>query len=115
MVRASLFILESLSFDNYRLAFQDLSDSLQTFSHMRTEKKPTITNDLNPPSGSSCPAGCRASSSIKDSIPPGLPSRSLKAIDPPPVFKSWKGVYWLVIGFLLLQIVAYSILTEMLK
>ena len=40
------------------------------------------------------------------------------SIDPqeqPPVFKKWKGWYWLVISVLLIQIIAYTIITNSFK
>jgi hypothetical protein len=30
----------------------------------------------------------------------------------PPVFKSWKGWYWLVMIFLFIQIIIYSLITN---
>lgn len=35
--------------------------------------------------------------------------------DKPPVFRNWSGWYWLVTGFLVLQIIVYYILTVTLQ
>ncbi|WP_255360000.1 hypothetical protein [Rufibacter sp. DG15C] len=33
-------------------------------------------------------------------------------IDPPPFFKTWKGMYWLVLGVLAFLIVLFYLMTE---
>ena len=35
--------------------------------------------------------------------------------DRPPVFKKWKGWYWLVMSFLLIQIIIYALITNSFK